>query len=540
MKIWKIGLSLVLTLGLLGADHSFAVRKGGTFNWIAPYGSKIDTLDPNNSGDEQNGLVTMNIFRCLYRWNAAENKPQLELADAVDISPDGLVYTYSLKRNVKFHNGRQLTADDIIYTYNRIANPDNALSGTQNLVFIRGAMDVFEHKAKEVAGLKKIDDHKLEITLTSAIDPAFFLYSFPMSIVPKEEVERMDRPFSSNPVGCGPFKFVKWVKGSEVVLERFEDYYESGKPYLDKLVFKIMSSSAARDLSYRAKELDANLLYATQYAAYKKDPELSKNLVEVAEMFTRFVAFNPEWELADGRKPFSDVRVRQAFNYAINTDLIVKKYAKNKAYPAISFLAPTTPGYDPNGKRYEYNPEKAKALMKAAGYEKGFDLEIIGTGDSSYGTGVIEVAIPFLKKINISASALTLEGAAKYKRQGDRNFEAMICSFGSGPDGISALMLFHSTKAKKLPNVARYKNGEYDRTLDLAAETRDPEQRIAYVKKANEILQADAPIWFYNYNKAVIAHHPWVHGIQKVGIEHMFQDFTEVWVEATSPRANAK
>ena len=102
------------------------------------------------------------------------------------------------------------------------------------------------------------------------------------------------------------FKFVKWVKGSEIVLEKFDDFYEAGKPYLDTLVYKIMGDSAARDIAFRAKELDANILYSSQYAAYSVDPELSKRLIEVAEMYTRMIAFNRDYTLADGRKPFED------------------------------------------------------------------------------------------------------------------------------------------------------------------------------------------------------------------------------------------
>ena len=536
-KKWSLILVLLLSLGLM-AGNALAERQGGTFNWIAPYGSSVNSLDPNASDDEQNELVCVSIHRSLYRWDAKTNTPKLELADSVDISEDGLLYTFHLKKNVKFHNGRNLVADDIIFTYNRMADPENAFGSALYLKAIEGAQEVSDGKAKTISGLKKIDDNTLQITLVRPVNLAYALFPINAGIVPPEAFGNADKPFSSNPVGLGPFKFVKWVKASEIVLERFEDYYEEGLPYLDKIVYKIMGDSAARDIAFRAKELDANLLYSSQYAAMKDDPEFNTRLVEVAEMYTRMIAFNQEYTLADGRKPFTDKRVRKAFNYAIDKGLIIEKHQKGKAYPAKSFLASTTPGYDPDAPGYDYDPEKAKQLMEEAGYGDGFPLEVVGTSSSSYGTGVVEVIIPYLKKIGINVKPVTLEGAAKYKRQLSGEFQAIIGSLNSGPDPITALWRFHMTNDRSTRNTPNFKNQAFSDALDAAAaELKDPAKRLEHVKKANYILWDEAPLWFFNYNKAIIAYHPWVHGIMGVGPEMMFQDFTEVWVDESSPRA---
>ena len=527
----------ILGMGIV-AGSAIAARQGGTYNWIAPYGSSVNSLDPHSSEDEQNELVCVSIHRSLYRWNATKNIPQLELAGSVDVSDDGLVYTYHLKKGVKFHNGRELVADDIIWSYNRIADPKNAFGAAVYLQSFKGIEEVAAGKSDTISGLKKIDDFTLEITLLRAIDLAYALFPIEVSILPKEAFDNADKPFSSNPVGLGPFKLVKWVKGSKIVLERFDDYYEEDRPYLDTLVYNIMGDSAARDIAFRAKELDANLLYSSQYAAMKNDPEYNTHMVEIAEMYTRMIAFNQDYTLEDGRKPFTDVRVRKAFNHAINNDLIIEKQQKGKAYPAISFLASTTPGFDPDAPRYDYDPAKAKELMKEAGYENGFPLEIVGTSSDSYGTGVVEVLIPFLNKINIDVTPVTLEGAAKYDRQGTGDFQAIIGSLRSGPDPVTALWSFHSSNDRSTRNTPMFNNAEYDAALEAAAaEIKDPAKRLEHVKKANAILWDEAPMWFFNYNKAIIAYHPWVHGILGVGIEMMFQDFTEVWVDETSPRA---
>jgi peptide/nickel transport system substrate-binding protein len=541
MKKYLVTLLALILIVCLGAGAAFSARSGGSFEWIAPYGSSVNSLDPNMSDDEQNEMVCMSIHMSMYRWDAKMNKPRLELAEKVKVSDDGLVYTYSLRKDVKFHNGRGLKADDVVYTYNRIANPDNAFGAALNLKSVKGAQEVLDKKANTISGIKKIDDYTVEITLIRPIDLAYALFPINMAILPKEAVEDKSKPFGSNPVGLGPFQFVEWVKGSKIVLKKFDGFYKKGLPYLDKLTYNIMNDSAARDNAFRAKELDANLLYSSQYAAMRNDPEYNKNMIEVAEMYTRMIAFNQDYTLADGRKPFSDKRVRQAFNLAINEPLIIEKFQKGKAYPAISFLPPTTPGHDPSLKPYGYDPQKAKELMKAAGYEKGFDLEIVGTGSSSYGTGVVEVIIPFLKKIGINVKPVTLEGAAKYKRQLSGEFQAIIGSLNSGPDPVQALWRFHGSNDRSTRNTPNFKNKDFDAALEAAAAARgDEAKKLEYVKKANKIFLDEAPIWFFNYNKAIIAYHPWVHGMQAVGPEMMFQDFTEVWVDDKSPRANAK
>ena len=178
-----------------------------------------------------------------------------------------------------------------------------------------------------------------------------------MDILPKDEVERLGDAFSTNPVGCGPFKFVKWVKGSEVVLEKFPDFYKQGLPYLDKVVYKIMGEAAARDLAFKAKELDATIVGAVNYPEYQADPVISKNMIEVAEMFTRLVGFNPDF------KPFSDKRVRQAVNYAIPSDLIIEKVLKGKAFPARA-ICPPPPGLQPQHQKIRVQPGQGQGVAE--------------------------------------------------------------------------------------------------------------------------------------------------------------------------------
>ncbi|MCD4721307.1 MAG: ABC transporter substrate-binding protein [Desulfobacula sp.] len=510
----------------------FAARSGGTLNFMAPYGGDLSSLNPYTTSRYQDYLVSMNIHRSLYRWDAQKSIPVLDLAESVDISDDGLTYTYKLRPNIKFHNGRKLTSDDIIWSYTHIASMKPASPSFIHIMPIQGAKDLNNGKADTISGLKKIDALTFQMTIENPVDMKFYLWFPTVAILPKEEVEGNEDNFRINPVGCGPFKFVKWVKGSEVIIEKFDDFYMKGLPYLDKVNYKIMGEAAPRDLAFKAKDLDATIVGAVNYPEYLADPVISKNMIEVAEMFTRLVGMNPAF------KPFADKRVRQAINHAIPADLIIEKILKGKAFPARGFLPSTSPAFDPNGKKYEYNLDKAKQLMKEAGYEKGFAIEhAIGTANKSWGTGIYEAMMPFLKKINISIKIEQMEGATMDQRIRDGKYQMFIWSLDSGPDPLVVLHRWHSTTPVGSGNYVKYNNPEFDKFLDQAAKERDEAKKIELIKKADAVFTKDAPVWFFNYNKAVMAFHPWVHNLSKVAPEMMFQDLTSVWVDETSPRA---
>ena len=519
----KIAMVLLVALSALAITTGAATAStGGTFVFCAPYGGDLFSLDVQKSSRTQDYIVGLNIHRSLYKWDADQSKPVLDLATDAKISADGTVYTYTLRKNVTFHNGRKLTADDIIWSYNRIAKPETASSAASYIANIKGADEVMTGKADTISGLKKIDDYTLEMTLKHPVDIGYSLFKVEAAIVPKEEIIGKEAQYSTHPVGCGPFKFVKWVRGSEVILEKYDGFFEAGKPYIDKLVYKIMPEGAARDIAFRAGELDANIVGAAQYPVYQRDPKIKDNMIEVAEMYTRVMGFNTEF------KPFSDKRVRQAINHAVNAELIIRKLLKNKAVPATGYLPTSSPAYEAAMAGYDYNLKKAKALMKEAGYEKGFTFECIGTSNKSWGVGIVEALIPFLRKINVTIKPQQLEGAALGERCRTGKFDAFIWSIESGPDPLETLNRFRSTTPRSAGNYTAYNNAEFDKALDMAAHAKSDAEKLEWVKKANRIFFEDAPFWFFNYNKAIIAYQPWVHGIKPVAIEMMLQDFTNL------------
>ncbi|WP_091135085.1 ABC transporter substrate-binding protein [Microvirga guangxiensis] len=512
-----------------GVAEAQTPRSGGTIRFTAPYGSSFANLDIHTSNRAQDEIWAKAIHRTLYNWDSTNNKPALELATSVTVSGDGLVYTYKLRNDAIFHHGRAMTADDVIWTFTRLMDGTKAYPGARYIRIIKGAVEVEKGQAKEISGLKKIDDHTLEITLTEKVDPGFYFYPSMLSIYPADEATK--ESFNARPVGLGPYKFAEYVPGSRLTAERWEKFYKPGKPYADKVVVSIIGEAAARDVAFRNKEIDASILGPTQYVAYKADPNLSKGILEVAEVYTRVMGLNPSF------KPFSDKRVRQAINHAIDADLIIKRLNKEKAYRATSWLPLSSPAYDSALKPYAYDPEKAKKLLAEAGYPDGFEFEWTATSNESWGIPIVEAVIPMLEKVGIKVKIKPVEGTvlSEVARKGE--YQAFIWSLSTGPDPLAALKCFHSATPQSACNYTLFKNPEFDKLLDEAGAAADPEKQIANLKKANAILYEEAPMWFFNYNKAVMAYQPWLKGLQPNATELAIQNYEEMWVDESSPAA---
>src|SRR5262249_19052529 len=155
-------------------------------------------------------------------------------------------------------NGRKMTADDLIASFTRIMDGGKGYPGARYVRLIKGAVEVEKGEAKEISGLKKIDDFTLEMTITDKAEPGYYFFAGSTAILPKEEFAKSD--FANHPVGLGPFKFKEHIPGSRVVVERSDKFYKPGKPYADKIEVLIMAEAAARDVAFRNKEIDTSIL----------------------------------------------------------------------------------------------------------------------------------------------------------------------------------------------------------------------------------------------------------------------------------------
>lgn len=503
-------------------------RRGGTIRFTAPYGASFVSNDSHVSNQIQDDIYGKALHRSLYKWDSAANKPIPELMTSVAASDGGRVHTFKF-REAYFHNGRKMTVDDVIATFVRLMDGSKNYPGARYIRQIKGAVEVEKNGAKAIEGLKKIDDTTLEITFVDRVDPGFLFLSATTSIYPFPEANAAD--FFNKPVGLGPFKFVEHVPGSRMTFERFDKFYQAGKPYADRLVISPMGEAAARDIAFRNKEIDVSILGSTQYVAYQADANLSKGLLEVAEVFTRNMGMNPEF------KPFSDKRVRQAINHAIDADLIIKRLVRDKAYRAAGWLPLSSPGFDKEMKPYAFDPERAKKLLAEAGYADGFEFEWTATPNESWGQPIVEAVIPMLAKVGIKVKIKPVETSALGGIVAKGDFQAYIWSNTSGPDPLTAMRCFHSQTPRSACNYTTYKNPAVDKLLDEAGNAEDPAKKLDLVKQAAKIVYDDAPVWFFNYNKAVMAYQPWLKGLQPNATELALQYYEDLWVDASSPAA---
>lgn len=499
---------------------------GGTLHLVAPYGTALTSLDPHKTWESQDLVVSKAFHRSLYNWDTTGNRPVLDLAETVEVSDDRKTFTFKLHDNIYFHNGRQVTADDVIWSLNRIADPALNSPGVSNVQPISGAQAVMDGKAKTISGLTKVDDLTFSVTFDNPTDPGMLFFDGSTSILPQEEVAKPE--FESHPVGCGPFAFSEHVEGSYVSGKKFDKYFKPGLPYADEVTFTITDDYSAMDVAFRAGEVDATVLSEDAYVLYREDPELSKGLIEVAELFTRHMGLNNEMP------PLNDVRVRQAINYAIDRDLVIEKLLKNKAIKATGWLPKTSIAFDATRQPYPYDPEKAKALLAEAGQAGGFTLDIMVT-DSTSGRGVAEAITPFLKDVGITLNMTIADGAVVADAREKGTAMAWMRSAGTGPDPVVALRMFDSRMSRAAGNVFAFKDPAFDAMLDQAAAAADDAQRIDLLKKADAYIQDQAPVWFHNYNKGILAVQPWLMGATGNVTETAVLEVENLWLTQDAP-----
>ena len=360
----RILISAVAALALWAAAplaFADAPKQGGaatiTFN------NDLTTLDPQVGYDWQNWSVIKSIFDGLMDYKPGTTELEPDLAESYTVSDDGLTYTFKLRDGVKFHNGRLMTSADVKYSFERAVSPATQSPGGGYFSMIGGYDDVTGGKATTLSGIETPDDKTVIFKLSRP--DATFLHLMAINfgfIVPKEEVEKAGADWGKKPVGTGAFKFVEWVPGQNIKLERNKDYYRAGVPYLDNITFEFGQDPTVAVLRLKKGEIDivGDGVPPAQFTEIMGDPANKDLIAEGNQLHTGYVTMNVT------QPPFDNLKVRQAVNMAINKDRIVR-LINNRAAPASQALPPAMPGYNPDNKGYAYDPEGAKKLLAEAG-----------------------------------------------------------------------------------------------------------------------------------------------------------------------------
>lgn len=340
---------VTLGLGLAAAQSEPAPVAGGEVTVAIT--ADPPGWDPTVSTSQEIARVTYhNVFEGLVRLDRSGNIVPA-LAESWETSDDGLTWTFKIRNGVKFHDGSDLTLDDIVAKFERATNPD---SGHTHPEYYE-AIDTVE------AG----DGNTVVFTLSEPSSSLLYNLARPDSIIyPAAQAETQ----RSQPVGTGPFKFVNYVEGSEVRLEKFDDYYLEGVPYLDAVTFRIIPDPNTRFAALQSGDIDliGVALPPEQFMQLEGNPDLKGTEGSATTEIT--VALN------NTRPPLDDPKVRQAITHAIDKDTIVNGAFFGLGTVIGTHMSPSEPYYI-DLEPYPYDPEKAKQLLAEAGYPDGFELQ---------------------------------------------------------------------------------------------------------------------------------------------------------------------
>jgi peptide/nickel transport system substrate-binding protein len=351
-------------------------KKGGSLVVCQP--AEPPGLDPTgNTAAAIDRVVFANIYEGLIKVNSSgEFIPGL--AVSWDVSPDGLTYTFHLRRGVKFHNGEAF----------------NASVAKWNLERAMDEKSVNPHP-EYFRGIKQIDtpDDNTLITVLGDVDALFVAHMAEGDAVMLPMTGYEDA--KSNPVGTGPFRFEKWVRGDRVEMTRFDGYWNQGLPYLDKVTFKFIGDASAQLAALQAGDIDV--------IGYIAAPESAMTLTKDKRFKVYAGTTTGEVIMSTNNKakPFDNKKVRQAMAYAIDRQTVVELVMFGYGTPIGSHWSPSTPYYVDLTRKFAYNPEKAKALLAEAGYPDGFDATIKLPAIYSYSKRAGEVIADMLSKVNI-------------------------------------------------------------------------------------------------------------------------------------------
>ena len=415
-----------LALGLSAASAQEVdpnAKPGGDI--VITYKDDVATLDPAIGYDWQNWSMIKSLFDGLMDYKPGTTELVPDLAESYEISPDGQTFTFKLRPGVKFHNGREMTAEDVKYSIDRVVNPVTQSPGQGFFASIKGYEEAAEGKADGLSGITVVDPSTIRFELTRP--DATFLHVMAINfshVVPKEEVEKYGADFGKHPVGTGAFKLGEWTLGQRVVFEKNPDYWHKGLPYLDKITFEIGQEPIVALLRLQKGEIDVpgDGIPPAKFQEVMNDPAQKARVVEGGQLHTGYVTMNVNVP------PFDNVKVRQAVNMAINKERIVQ-LINNRAVPANQPLPPSMPGYAKDYKGYPYDPAKAKELLAEAGQADGFttDLYVMNTDPNPR---IAQGIQQDLAAIGIKANIQALAQANVIAAGGEKEGAPMIWSGG--------------------------------------------------------------------------------------------------------------
>lgn len=464
--------------------------------------SEIAWLDPAEAYDVTSAPAVRLMFETLVGYDSGTNLVPVLATEMPTVSADGMTYTFKLRTGVKFVKPdgtvlREMTADDVVYSLNRILDPTlkPAPSPVGGAFFsvIEGGQDVLDGKTKTASGIKAVDPSTVEVKIVKP--DRTFLYILAMtfgSVVPKELAGQDATAFSGSPVGTGPYLLKEYAKGEKAVFTRNPAYW--GRPgEADTIEFRLNLDPTTELQQVEAGQLDlmGYDIEPGQYAATVNDPRFKDQVVRNADVATNYLSI----DTSGPNKGLADVKVRQAMNYAIDKENL-KKLRNGRGVVADCIFPTNLPGFDPACKPYTYDVERAKALMKEAGFDAGFKTKLYYI-ESEIAKVAAQAMQADLAKIGIDAELVgqdfdTLLGTIAKPHAAPLVFIGWYQDWPDPADFIDPI-LSCGTAVENGANISWYCNKEVDALAAAARGEPDDTKRLAAYKDIQARIMADAP-----------------------------------------------
>ena len=468
--------------------------RGGSLRrpWADP-----PTLDPHLVGDTVSAGIVIEVFSGLVTMST-DLQVEPDLAESWEISEDGTVYTFEIRADARFHDGRRVTAHDFVYSLNRAASPETAspVSNTY-LGDITGVNEVSEGRASKIAGVRAVDDRTLEIIIDSP--KVYFLskLTYPTAFVVDENDVESGPAWANHPNGTGPFKLAEYVIGERLVLERNDDFYME-PARIDRVVMNLTGGQAIA--MYENDEIDLMDVSLPDLERLRDPNEpLSKELIAAPSGFrVEYIGFDLE------EPPFNDVDFRRAMNMAIDKDTITRNVLLGLRTPAYGVLPVGFPGHDPDLEGLRFDPEQARRFLEQSRYadpdtRPRIVLTLRSTG-GSIGPEFETLIEMWRQNLGVEVEIQRVEWATYLQDlfSDDRKYQSFAIGWTADyPDPQNFLdILFHSASDS---NLTAYSNSEVDSLLEQARVEQDERKRIDLYHRAEQEIVNDAPwlpLWY--------------------------------------------
>jgi peptide/nickel transport system substrate-binding protein len=530
---YALAIAVTLALGGCGEDVG-ALEPGARADATPAYGDTfIDVLTGNVSGLIPNIVsdsASFDVGGLIYNGLVTRDNDLNhvgDLAESWEFSTDCRELTFRLRPNVRWHDGRPFTSADVMFTYETMINPKTPTA--------------YREGFKVVESVETPDAHTVTVRYKHAYAKALDTWGFwmlPKHLLEPYVAEGKLREAPQNwksPVGTGPYRLSELKSGEKIVLVANQDYFE-GRPYLSRVVYRIIPSQATIFLELKAKGLDAAGLTALQYKRQTDYPSFRKAYNKFRYPSNGYTYFG--FNLRDPR--FADKRVRQAFAHAINKAELIDGVILGLGREATGPYKPGTWPYNPNVKRYPHDLAKAKQLLAEAGWKdtdgdgivdkdgKPFAFELLTNQGNEERKKIAEITQASLRELGVAVEVRVLEWAAFLKEYiKKRRFEVIILGWGIGQDP-DQYDVWHSTKTgpDELNHIG-FQNPEVDAMLEKGRSSCVQQERKQYYDRLQEVLAEEQPIIFLYFRDALPVVAARVHGIQESpnGIRYKFHEW---------------